>query len=72
MEDQFWYKEGIWWYEGINRLKSISVMPWCYIIPPLYFLKGLSKPTEKTIIKFDRPKVITEEFKIKKQINQLF
>ena len=62
----------IFWYKGAQRFKRLQLTPWTYKIPPLYFLKGLPKPIEKQIIKFDRPKVITEDFEIKKQINQLF
>ena len=72
MEDQFWYKEGIWWYEGINRLKSISVMPWTYKIPPLYFIKNEPKPKEAKIIKFETKKIIKDDFNIKGSVNQLF
>ena len=62
----------IFWYKGAERFKRLQLTPWSYKIPPLYFLKNEPKPKEAKIIKFDRPKMITEDFKIKKQINQLF
>ena len=63
--------EEIWWYKGAERFKRLQLTPWSYKIPPLYFLKGLPKPEEIKIIKFERPKV-KEEIKSKKLTNQLF
>ena len=34
-------KNGIYWFHGLRRLQPV---PWIYKIPPLFFLKGESKP----------------------------
>ena len=34
-------KNGIYWFHGLRRLQPV---PYIYIVPELYFLKGLQKP----------------------------
>ena len=61
-------KNDIYWYLGLRRMQPI---PYKYIIPPLYFLKGKIKPKEKVIIKIPAKKKEQEQPYLKTE-GQLF
>lgn len=42
-------KNGIYWFHGLRRLQPI---PYIYIVPELYYLKGLKKPV--SVPKFEQ------------------